>query len=430
MSTYVDLLVNNKPVFSYRNEVSSEIFQLFSDENLYRLIGKEAVKKAAELNLSFDGEDFYDEERPLLVLVADAKIIKQRLKALGFNLQRVKEAWKECVKALVEYSEERISSPLLFRTENKYEKTYREAASKRLRHLNSLDFDVWLEQLKEAVDREEINVSHTRFEADSPFSILENLEEGLILTAILNSVEDGSKLVLDLTELEVVGWLDSGQLELGRFDDHIFRQYSPPIIITEGVYDRKVLIETLSLLYPDLLNYIRFLNMDEYKPEGGVGSIIKMVKSFISAGIANRILVVFDNDTAAKEALISLKGIKIPSHFKFIHYPALTSLDKYPTIGPQGIVEMNINGLAGSIELYLGEDVLLEDDGSYIPVQWTGYSERVKKYQGEITRKLLVQQLFDTKLKTAKKDPYVIKYQDWVGVKSIWDTIIDELSTL
>lgn len=430
MSTYVELLVDNKAIFSYRNEVNPEIFQLFSIENLHRLTGEEATRKAVELNLNYQEDDLYNEDYPLLVLEADARTIRQRLKVLGFSLARVKEAWGEHVQSLIESQERSLNSSESKIGRKDYEEEYKEEIRKHLNYLRSLDFDVWLNLLKELVSKEDANISHTRFEKDSPFYILEGLEEGLVLTAILHLSEDGSRLVLNLTELEVAGWLDSDTLKLGDFKDIVFQQYSPPIIITEGIYDRRILIETLSLLHPHLSDYIKFLNTDEYKPEGGVGSVVKMVKSFISAGIANRVLIVFDNDTAAKEALSSLRGVKIPPHFKFIHYPALKSLESYPTIGPHGIAEMDINGLAGSLELYLGKDILVESDGSRIPIQWTGYSERMGKYQGEILKKQSVQQLFDKKLKIAKKDPSMIKHQDWTGIEGIWINIIDELSSL
>ena len=48
---------------------------------------------------------------------------------------------------------------------------------------------------------------------------------------------------------------------------------------------------------------------------------------------------------------------------------------------------MDINGMACSIELYLGRDILCEEDGSLIPIQWIGYFENAGKYQGRILDK-------------------------------------------
>jgi hypothetical protein len=40
---------------------------------------------------------------------------------------------------------------------------------------------------------------------------------------------------------------------------------------------------------------------------------------------------------------------------------------------------MNVNGLAGSIELYLGADVLTDAQGSLVPVQWIAGTTRASE---------------------------------------------------
>ena len=91
---------------------------------------------------------------------------------------------------------------------------------------------------------------------------------------------------------------------------------------------------------------------------------------------------------------------------------------------------MNVNKLAGAIELYLGRDTLEDEDGNYRPVQWTGYVSKLAKYQGELLDKSKIQDTFLDKLKTAKKDPTIVPKQDWSGIKAIIDAIVDSLSTL
>ena len=91
---------------------------------------------------------------------------------------------------------------------------------------------------------------------------------------------------------------------------------------------------------------------------------------------------------------------------------------------------MNINKLAGAIELYLGNDALLDDQGNYMPVQWTGYVSKLGKYQGELLDKSKIQDKFQDKLKAAKRDPSAIETQDWSDIKAIIESIVDNLSTL
>ncbi len=80
---------------------------------------------------------------------------------------------------------------------------------------------------------------------------------------------------------------------------------------------------------------------------------------------------------------------------------------------------MNVNGLAGSIELYLGDDVLTSEDGNQIPVQWKGYVQSLRKYQGEIISKSEVQNKFIEKLKICENDPSMIEKFDWTGISAI-----------
>ena len=66
----------------------------------------------------------------------------------------------------------------------------------------------------------------------------------------------------------------------------------------------------------------------------------------------------------------------------------------YPTQGPNGITNLDINGLACSIELYFGRDILTDKEGKLIPIQWKGYEESLKQYQGEILKKKELQEAF------------------------------------
>ena len=61
------------------------------------------------------------------------------------------------------------------------------------------------------------------------------------------------------------------------------------------------------------------------------------------------------------------------SAYRVLHYPDLPLLRRYPTLGPQLVdpVIMDVNGRAGSLEMYLGRD-LLTVDSELVPVQWTG----------------------------------------------------------
>lgn len=192
----------------------------------------------------------------------------------------------------------------------------------------------------------------------------------------------------DITDVVYSGYYDEKDLVCNMALKELKKDYpanSKIIILTEGTTDTEVLEPSLKLLYPHLCEYYSFMDFG-VKPPGGVGLLMNAVKSFVGAGIENRIIALFDNDTAAFSAVESLKDIDILSNILVTHY-ADTDLGKnFPTQGPTGLVHQNLNGLAGSIELYFGADVL-NKNGKLTPIQWKGFDERIEKYQGEILHK-------------------------------------------
>ena len=86
-----------------------------------------------------------------------------------------------------------------------------------------------------------------------------------------------------------------------------------------------------------------------------------------------------------------------------LHLPDIKLCESYPTIGPTADENVNINGRACSIELFLGMDVLSEK-GVLTPIMWTWYNEKTKSYQGVITHKGEIQRKFENKILNAKKE--------------------------
>ena len=195
------------------------------------------------------------------------------------------------------------------------------------------------------------------------------------------------------------------------------------IILTEGVTDRRALEASLRLLYPHLAEYYAFMDFDGANAPGGAGQLVNTVKAFAGAGIANRVIALFDNDTAASSALRGLGGVNLPSSVRVLKYPAIGIASQYPTTGPSGSVQMNVNGSAGSLEIYFGEDVLRLSDGSLTPVHWRGFDSAVRAYQGELESKAALQEKFGQKLAAARADLKLIKTQDWSGIRAILDMV-------
>jgi hypothetical protein len=83
----------------------------------------------------------------------------------------------------------------------------------------------------------------------------------------------------------------------------------------------------------------------------------------------------------------------------------------------------NVNGLAGSIELYLGRDVLTGSDGTLRPVQWRSFIAAARQYQGEIVNKGAVLDAYRAKVEAARVNPERMAVQDWSGLQAILELV-------
>jgi hypothetical protein len=390
MSSYADLLIDGATVFRWRNELDHSVLSLFSKDDIVRMRGKRAHQRAQRLGLGGFHAHYGDlgDEYELVAFSRTTKEIKDRLSVLGYG----EESFEAFLEGVTEYygSSRGVFERLL----SQYK------ANK------PLDDDCQ----RELADLLQLNPCDCMFYH-------------------LRGADDGASVVLDVSEFAHEGWYDDAYFDEDNGFRGIERTYSPPIILTEGHFDAEVLRGAIALLYPHLLSHVRFLDYN-YKPEGGAGVLVKTLKSFAAAGISNRILAVFDNDSAAYDALSSLDQAQLPRNFAVINYPSIEIGNHYPTLGPQGKVDMDINGLAGAIELYLGQDVLREEDGELCPVQWTGYVAKLRRYQGEIISKSAIQARFRAKLKSAEADPKLIRRQDWSGLRLIIEGIIGRLASL
>lgn len=198
---------------------------------------------------------------------------------------------------------------------------------------------------------------------------------------------------------------------------------SSRIVLTEGSTDAAILKEALAILYPHLSEYYVFFDFESSRSPGGAGRLVSLVKAFSATGITNRIIALFDNDTAAQEARRALTNVSLPQNIVVLSYPELESLRNYPTLGPGGLTLLDVNGLAANMELYLGDDVLRDDEGHLTPVQWKGYNEILRQYQGEVMGKTRLQACFQEKASRCKSDPALIKTTDWTGLSAILQQI-------
>lgn len=234
---------------------------------------------------------------------------------------------------------------------------------------------------------------------------------------------------LDLTEITQVYWgslhpvassARSAQLESLEWD-------VPLLVLTEGTTDARLLAAGMEVTHPHLNGFVTFFDFAASGAEGGVAQLAKTVSAFAAAGVANRFVAIADNDTESHAGLAKLKSQPLPERCRILHYPPLPFLQTYPTLGPytNEPVLTDINGTAGSLEMYLGQDVLQGDAGQLMPVQWRSWNPKLRRYQGSLTDtdKQVAQERFRRKVE-AHRSGGATGHDDWGGIRAIIDTIV------
>jgi hypothetical protein len=90
----------------------------------------------------------------------------------------------------------------------------------------------------------------------------------------------------------------------------------PIIVLTEGSTDARFLQLALPLVCPALAGYVRFMDF-EMKAPGGVDQVVRSLRSFVAAGVMNRVVGLLDNDTAGRHAEIQLSETPLPPNFRY-----------------------------------------------------------------------------------------------------------------
>ncbi len=419
MGTSHQLIVAGQSVYSMNSEVEPWLLSIFreSDKRVFTRKSSEAI------GWVHSGED-YDETA--YVYSNSIKNVKQRLDVMGFSIHEIRDEFNSVVREQIE---------------NVEGKRAQRSDLPELEILKRYNFDNWLDAFKFVLAN---NIEKDNLPENAPelvkyfFSKYSPGFEGFphehflsYLRVYLETCPDENALVyLDITDLIENDYYypEDKVCELGL--ENLASEYSPYqkiIVLTEGSTDSQILNGSLQLLYPHLYGYYSFMDFGVSNAAGGANILVNNLKAFIGSGISNRVVALFDNDTAARVSIKALQTIDIPNNIKVLHYPNLDFAKNYPSIGPNGTSENNVNGSACSIELYLGLDVVTID-GKLSPIHWKGYDDSLKQYQGEIENKKTIQKNFFTKLEQCTNDSKLIEKTDWSSMRLIFQTIFNAFS--
>jgi len=379
-----------------------------------------------------------NDQVPTYEYVASAETMKLRLEILGYTLDKVKSEYVKRLNNAVYMKRKSI--------EESWE-PYKDKDEKHLRRLSIGGFEYWLHLIKYIFDSK-INIyRNEQAEQDEIYRfILEyndydedlylgypNIGIGYFLRGALEVVDPSAELILDITSLVDSGYYEADEgvcVSTAQAQIDSTLEFQKIIILTEGSSDSSILSKALKLLYPKVESYFSFLDFDSYKAEGGAAMLEKTVKSFAAAGINNKIIALFDYDAAGVAATARLKKRKLPDNIRVVTLPPIDIATNYPTKGPQGKTNENVNGRACSIEMYLGVDILTDASGQLAPVEWRSLEPQINTYQGEVSVKAELQKKFQQKTSITTRKGSIQPEHDWSGLRLVFESIFKASSTM
>ena len=429
MGSYTELLIDNYPVFSSKSYVNPEIMTIFSERDK-----KSFQRKISNRNNGVWGDSEDDSEETVYEYNTTVRCVIDRLEIMGFTLKKTKIDFNDSKDMLINELKENLKDNDLEELEESYKTE--------LKLLKSSSFDDFLNAFLELRTK---NIPYYKNDIEYNISSLAKylIDDGWFLNfpttqfrfylrAYLDSCKKDTFVIQDITEITNAGYYTPTDNVREITNDILLNDYdinSKIIILTEGSSDRTIIERSMKLLYPHLIDYYSFMDFGLSNSSGGASSLVSQVKGFIGAGIKNRIIAIFDNDTAAFVARKGLEKVTIPKNISILNYPNLSSAEHYPTLGPTGKQNIDVNKLAGSIELYLGLEVLTDKSTNLMPVQWNGYDKSLNQYQGELIQKRELQKKFFLKLDDCERELENINNYDWEGIRMILNTIFNAFKT-
>ncbi|MCE5174734.1 MAG: hypothetical protein ABFC90_01950 [Bacteroidales bacterium] len=270
---------------------------------------------------------------------------------------------------------------------------------------DNITYKIYLDLIKDIIDNK--LTGGNPFSLDFKDSLIGNecyfggligaLETDNWLYSMLSVIGDDALIDYDLSAVIENGCISS--------DPKMLVLNPKIIVLTEGTTDTEFIKGGFMHFYPHLLPFYHFIDYENIKPNSGASALAHSIKSFAGSGIDNLIIALFDNDTTGHKESDTLNTIELPKTMKIQHYPDIDILRNYPSISPDGSLQnVNVNSLAGSLEMYLGVDLLKDDNGSLYPIIWSSYEFSLEKYQGGLSKlaKEKIDKSFRIKLKSSK----------------------------
>lgn len=417
MGSYCSLDFDDLHIASFKSEVPTFIISLFQESDRQTVIA----------SLGEDPADEAKDQEELVKYVCSRTVLLDRLDLLGITADAARlafENWRNWeIESKTEWEDREVD---WFQSE--------------VQSLQMLSYGLWRQRVPETL--------RTRFSGWStpPVPFVDHVDrkmresdEGwlffpvddfrLNVRGILEACSDIRLASLDVSDLINGGYIKKSAriCDEARTAGAIKRSESlePIVIIAEGSSDISLLRLSLGILFPEVRDYFGFFDYEELRVDGGASYITKFLRAFGGARILSRIVAVFDNDAAGRAEFAVAKSLPLPPNIKVVRLPDIDLARNYPSVGPQGAHAVDVNGTAASIELYLGQQNLIQADGRLTPVRWRSYNDRSRSYQGEVENKAEVVDRFRRNLAQIRSAEEAQAL--FPELTAIWKTIFEAL---
>jgi hypothetical protein len=358
MGSYTELAIDRYPVYSSKSYVSPDISYIFceSDKKIFN-------RKINERNRIVWGNIDEEDLEVAYEYQTTVQIAIDRLEIMGYSLSKTKlnfiESKDKEIKELTHF--------LDFSDTHFINKFYTDT----IQLLQSSNFEDFINAFIELRTKK---VSSYKTDKDYGISKLAQYliddgwflnfpcrEFGFYYRVFLESCDKDALVIQDITEIVNAGYYAPEEEVIKS----LIENQEKITILTEGTSDINIISKSIKLLYPHLFDYYNFKDFKIAKAQGSAHQLFLDIKNLIAINHKAKVIALFDNDGEGLTQFNQLKKINIPENFVVLKYPDIVLLDCYPMANSTFV---NLNGIAGSIEMYLGKDILQENE-EYIPVE-------------------------------------------------------------
>ena len=435
MGEYVDIRIKKLSVRYFKNYLEDKVVELFFNQQDLVILE----------NVCEEPNDEDSTPYTKYMYKTSVKRAKERMDCMGYGLSNVEKIFEEKKYDAINYTDFLIHLHVSI-------EDFDEKAKERIRE--KVTFQKWKNSMKKIIGYEldngniyeekncetldvttecdkVIKYSLTALNSESYYGInTDIINEAYVFRLILECCDEEEEVCLDFSDLD---YYDEDCIPKAI---EAAGNAEKTIVLVEGTSDKDILEFAMRKIYPHLSDLFYFMDFDDghgKKRDGGTSFIIKNLETFYFSKLKAKFIALFDNDATGYQSERKLFDmIQWPNNFRIMCYPEIKDFKKYPTLVPNGtIVPDDINKKACSIELYLPDRIIKDDNNEYYPIEWESripIKEEdgviVYKYQGVIMNKDEIKREFHKLRNAINNNEVVFDLSEWKRMKDLLDSFV------